>query len=376
MKTNEFVRSTKVVEAPEDKVYNPTVTIGNKVYYAKDLPRVKLLNLIKGDYVLPDGTKIDRRTASNIQGLQTAYDSIARGERPGYTAAPVSTFEIEYGGEKYQIDPRDLSTAINLTTGQKHDVVDADAKALVNQAYLKSQGVDDTVDDALSSAEQELAQTRTNIANLEKQQADIKSQIAKQEPPKQEYIKSVRDLIALNPQIKNPNLIYPGQEINVGDGRTYTVQKGDNLTKISKMDHGPVVEPTSVATDTTIDKAPPAQSYSADIISAGGKLPPSELTSKFSHHPGTSGYGQGGGRRFGELWDWEQEDFINAIRTEPGDENFSKDDIKPGSDMYIHPNPNEIKPKLNDKRSGDNISASFAESSELDTIKKLSGIKR
>jgi len=170
---------------------------------------------------------------------------------------------LEYLKNKFQQDNRtEYKGSGNPASAEIADLMhDTDAdRFLRNLTGDSGQHFDP---DDLERVEKELAQTQTNIANLEKQKDDIESQIAnKQAQPKQEYIKSVRDLIALNPQIKNPNLIYPGQKINVGDGRTYTVQKGDNLTKISKMDHGPFID----TTDT--DNTSPAQSYSGDNISA------------------------------------------------------------------------------------------------------------
>jgi LysM repeat protein len=45
---------------------------------------------------------------------------------------------------------------------------------------------------------------------------------------------TVANLLKLNPQIKNANLIYPGQKINVpSEATTYTVQRGDTLKGIA-----------------------------------------------------------------------------------------------------------------------------------------------
>jgi LysM repeat protein len=45
---------------------------------------------------------------------------------------------------------------------------------------------------------------------------------------------SVNDLIAVNPQIGNPNIIFPGQVINIPAAAThYTVQRGDTMRLIS-----------------------------------------------------------------------------------------------------------------------------------------------
>jgi hypothetical protein len=43
------------------------------------------------------------------------------------------------------------------------------------------------------------------------------------------------DLLKLNPSIKNPNLIYPGQEIKLPDGTSTIVGRGDTLSGISKL---------------------------------------------------------------------------------------------------------------------------------------------
>ena len=42
-----------------------------------------------------------------------------------------------------------------------------------------------------------------------------------------------QDLAGLNPQISNPNLIYPGQQILLPDFTTYTVRSGDTLSGIA-----------------------------------------------------------------------------------------------------------------------------------------------
>ncbi len=45
---------------------------------------------------------------------------------------------------------------------------------------------------------------------------------------------TLEDILRVNPQIKNPNLIYPGQVISIPDGvSTYVVQKGDTLKAIA-----------------------------------------------------------------------------------------------------------------------------------------------
>jgi peptidoglycan endopeptidase LytE len=45
---------------------------------------------------------------------------------------------------------------------------------------------------------------------------------------------TVANLLKLNPQIKNANLIYSGQKINVpSEAVTYTVQRGDTLKEIA-----------------------------------------------------------------------------------------------------------------------------------------------
>ena len=50
------------------------------------------------------------------------------------------------------------------------------------------------------------------------------------------YNMNYKDLASFN-DIKNPNLIYPGEEIKIptNEKRIYTVKKGDNLTKIANM---------------------------------------------------------------------------------------------------------------------------------------------
>ena len=48
----------------------------------------------------------------------------------------------------------------------------------------------------------------------------------------QTYGVSLQELIAANPQIANPNRIYPGDEVNVPAG-TYEIQAGDTLSSIA-----------------------------------------------------------------------------------------------------------------------------------------------
>ena len=43
-----------------------------------------------------------------------------------------------------------------------------------------------------------------------------------------------QDLAKLNPQIKNPNLIYPGQEIKLPNGSSAIVDKGDTLGSLAQ----------------------------------------------------------------------------------------------------------------------------------------------
>lgn len=64
-----------------------------------------------------------------------------------------------------------------------------------------------------------------------------------------------QDIYNLNKdQIKNPNLIYPNQQLKMPDGSTYTVQPGDNLSKISKT-FQPAEKPAKVEPE----KAEPAK---------------------------------------------------------------------------------------------------------------------
>jgi LysM repeat protein len=45
---------------------------------------------------------------------------------------------------------------------------------------------------------------------------------------------TVDEILKINPQIKNANLIYPGDKINIPDKpSTYTVVRGDTLGKIA-----------------------------------------------------------------------------------------------------------------------------------------------
>jgi len=53
-----------------------------------------------------------------------------------------------------------------------------------------------------------------------------------------EIQQGVNDTVKQN-NIKNPNLIYPGQKIKLPNGTDYTVQKGDNLWNINKMRNNP-----------------------------------------------------------------------------------------------------------------------------------------
>jgi len=61
---------------------------------------------------------------------------------------------------------------------------------------------------------------------------------------------SWRNIYNLNQdQISNPDLIYPGQELSMPDGSTYTVVKGDSLSKIAANYNKGLVEPDDELSD-------------------------------------------------------------------------------------------------------------------------------
>lgn len=77
---------------------------------------------------------------------------------------------------------------------------------------------------------------------------------------------STEALIGANPQISNPNLIYPGDQINVPAGNTYTVQAGDTMGAIAAR-HG-------ISSDALISANPQVQNpnliYPGDAINIPG----------------------------------------------------------------------------------------------------------
>jgi LysM repeat protein len=66
---------------------------------------------------------------------------------------------------------------------------------------------------------------------------------------------TLQDIVGLNPQINNPNLIYPGQSVLLPDGTSHTVVKGDNLTYISnKFDKNQIERNINPAANTAADQ--------------------------------------------------------------------------------------------------------------------------
>ena len=70
---------------------------------------------------------------------------------------------------------------------------------------------------------------------------------------------SWQELAKNNPQIKNPNLIYPGQEITLpGTNEKYVVQKGDTLSGIAKWYNRDMIPNKSVQARKTADVSGPS----------------------------------------------------------------------------------------------------------------------
>jgi len=67
---------------------------------------------------------------------------------------------------------------------------------------------------------------------------------------------TLQDIEGLNPQFSNPNLIYPGQSVLLPDGTSYTVVKGDNLTRIAnRFDNNQIIRDVNPGANTAGDAA-------------------------------------------------------------------------------------------------------------------------
>jgi LysM repeat protein len=95
-----------------------------------------------------------------------------------------------------------------------------------------------------------------------------------------------QDLAKLNPQIKNPDLIYPGQEIKLPDGSSTGVNKGDTLGSIAQRwndrgykDGTPVDAPAEPAVAAPANTAEPAAVPSSPSTGTAVPITP-EITSR------------------------------------------------------------------------------------------------
>jgi len=104
---------------------------------------------------------------------------------------------------------------------------------------------------------------------------------------------SWQELAKLNPQIKNPNLIYVGQQITAPNGDIYTVQKGDTLSKIAANWNQQMGFTAGAKPPTT---KPPVQKPQQPTVPAGSsgkvELPPNAVTSPTTGQPWLSGSGE------------------------------------------------------------------------------------
>jgi len=99
-----------------------------------------------------------------------------------------------------------------------------------------------------------------------------------------------KDIYDLNKdQIKNPNLIYPNQQLKMPDGSTYTVKPGDNLSSIAKGGTSTAPTPPTPPSPPTPPGAPTAPAAPKPPVAAPKpavpqvqkELPP-EMMNKFS----------------------------------------------------------------------------------------------
>ena len=102
---------------------------------------------------------------------------------------------------------------------------------------------------------------------------------------------AINQIIGLNRDIKNPNLIFPGQKINLPGGGTYTVARGDNLWNISRGIYRGTA-PNTQATPT----AGPSVVSSPSSSSTAGVASPAQQTTVSPTSTGTPvGWSTGGG---------------------------------------------------------------------------------
>jgi hypothetical protein len=80
-----------------------------------------------------------------------------------------------------------------------------------------------------------------------KNQSQLQPKTNQQPQPVKEYDANLISQIAAANQIKNPDLIYPGQKITLPSGDSYTVQKGDTLGDIVYNRNRPAVQEPVIA---------------------------------------------------------------------------------------------------------------------------------
>lgn len=102
--------------------------------------------------------------------------------------------------------------------------------AYANDIYANAGGTPGTQPDPVPDPDPAPQPDPGNAGSVTVQRGDTLSGIAQRNGV------SLPDLLAANPQIRNPNLIYPGQTVHLPDGAasTYTVQGGDTLSGIAQ----------------------------------------------------------------------------------------------------------------------------------------------
>ena len=190
-------------------------------------------------------------------GLSTEYNNLfgIKGSYKG-NSAMLDTWEV-YDGKRY-----DVKDGFRVYPDWNTSILDYGVFLTVNSRYKNALGITDykkqikAIHSAGYATDPEYANKVINIIetnalyNLDKQVLNAPEQTKpKSKPSKNTYVVKKGDnlsiiagqhkttlnkLIELNPQIKNIDLIYPGQVINLpASEQYYTVQSGDNLSTIA-----------------------------------------------------------------------------------------------------------------------------------------------